>query len=348
MTRLVDLAREVCGFQAQLLSAAELALSARIAGATQEAIREELWTRRSLVRAWTVRGTIHIVAAEDLPLWAAAVGSRRYWEEDEWLARESLTRREAAAIFETVVGALSDVPLTREQVAEAVVSRLGATYRSKIASMWGDLLAPVTYMGKLCFGPMRGPNVTFVRADRWIHGWRDAEPDLAWSELLRRYLRAYGPAPLDGVARWFGIEPAKALALLEGLEDAVTTELEGRPAWDLRGEIVPRKAVTSVRLLAQYDPYVLGCRPHDSIVDPAARQLIHGYRRGRWEGATGVPVLLIDGVVSGVWERVAKGKALSLVVRPAVKLSAAHRRALADEAGRLGAFFGLPAALSIA
>ena len=78
--RLVVTVRDVCGLQAHLLSAAELALSARVAGVTQEDVRDALWVKKTLVRAWTVRGTIHVIPADDLPLWVSALGTRRYWE----------------------------------------------------------------------------------------------------------------------------------------------------------------------------------------------------------------------------------------------------------------------------
>ena len=106
-SRLVDVVRDVCGLQAQLLSAAELALSARVAGATQESVRNALWVEKTLVRVWTVRGTIHVIPAEDLSLWMAALGTRRHWESKEWLEREQLTAKEATVVFDTVLGAIA-------------------------------------------------------------------------------------------------------------------------------------------------------------------------------------------------------------------------------------------------
>ena len=107
----------MCGLQAQLLSAAELALSARVAGVTRETVEDALWIEKSLVRAWTVRGTIHVVPADDLPLWIAALGANRYWESKEWLAREGLTAKEASSLFETVIASLSAKGSTRTQTA---------------------------------------------------------------------------------------------------------------------------------------------------------------------------------------------------------------------------------------
>ena len=347
-SRLVDVVRDVCGLQAQLLSAAELAISARVAGVTQESVRDALWAKKTLVRAWTVRGTIHVIPAEDLPLWMAALGTRRYWESKEWLDREGLTTKEATAIFDTVHDVLGEKGSTRAEIADAVVTRLGSKFRPKIASMWGELLAPLMYMGKMCFGPSVGANVTFVRADLWVRSWPRLDPEEARRELVRRFLRTYGPTTVDGIARWFGMKPDVFRPLLRSLEkEAVEVTIEGRKAWTLVGDrAAPSRAASSVRLLAQYDQYVIGSHPRETITDERARTQIRSYKRGQWEGVVGVPVLVIGGIVSGVWERRERGGRIEIGVRPFIKLTMAQNREVAAEVARIGRFFGREATLT--
>ena len=345
--RLVDVVRDVCGLQAQLLSAAELALSARVAGLTQESVREALWVKKTLVRVWTVRGTIHVIPAEDLSLWMCALGTRHYWESKDWLERQGLTAREATAIFDTVHGALSEKGTTRSEIADAVVTRLGAKFRPKIGSMWGELLAPLMYMGKMCFGPTVGTNVTFVRPDRWVGKWRRVDPDEAWRELVQRFLRAYGPTTLEGSARWFGMKPAAFRTLLRSFApDVVEVSIEGRKAWMLaRDRAAPRRRAPPVRLLPQYDCYVIGSHPRDTIVAASAQARIRAHKRGQWEGAVGVPVVLVDGIVTGIWERRWRGDGVEITVNPAAKLTRAQSRGVEAEVTRIGRFFGREATL---
>src|SRR3982751_6461051 len=69
----------VLGVQAQVLSAAELSVGARVDALTHDDIQAALWKDRTLVRAWAMRGTLHLFAAQDLPLVVAArnaTGSR--------------------------------------------------------------------------------------------------------------------------------------------------------------------------------------------------------------------------------------------------------------------------------
>src|SRR3954468_314806 len=70
--RLVDVAHELGGVHAQVQPSAELQLAARVEGITRDDVRDALWRRRSLVKAWTLRGTLHLPAAQDLALWHAA------------------------------------------------------------------------------------------------------------------------------------------------------------------------------------------------------------------------------------------------------------------------------------
>src|SRR5690242_6517779 len=98
----------------------------------------------------------------------SALVTRRYWESKEWLERQGLTAKEATLVFDAVVDAVGNDDSSRAQIADAVADRLGTKFKRKIASGWGELLSPLMYMGRICIGPTTGPNVTFVRVDRWI------------------------------------------------------------------------------------------------------------------------------------------------------------------------------------
>src|SRR5262245_22778116 len=69
------------GKQAQVMSAAELALGARVDGLSPEDVQYALWQDRTLVKTWAMRGTLHVIAASDLPLYVAA---RSLYETRNW------------------------------------------------------------------------------------------------------------------------------------------------------------------------------------------------------------------------------------------------------------------------
>lgn len=348
--RLVEVARRVGGIQAQVLSAAELAIGARVAGITRQDVQAELWERRGLVKTYGPRGTLHLLPADELPLWMAALRRCMEWREPRWYAALGLGRAQADALIEGIGEALDGRLLSRQELAEAVAARVGEWAREQIIPQWGYCLAPAAFAGQLCFGPSRGSQVTYARPDQWAGYGHEPDPDEALAEVCRRYLEAYGPATLRDLARWIGVKPAEAWRLKELLPArGVEVDVGGQRAWVMAGEVTAaeERERDSLRLLPQYDCYVLGCGPRSGIVPDAARARILGYGRGRFEGATGVPVLLIDGVVAGVWERRKRGRGIELRVEAFVDLGQAQRRLLEDEVDRIGAFLGAETSLQL-
>src|SRR5262249_36021387 len=121
--RVVDVVRDVCGLQAQVLSAAELGLAARVSGITARDVRDELWVRRRLVKTYGPRGTLHILAADELPLWMAAMRARADARPQPWHEAHGLDAAQASALLEAIGEALDGRCLTREELAAEVARR---------------------------------------------------------------------------------------------------------------------------------------------------------------------------------------------------------------------------------
>jgi hypothetical protein len=344
---LVAVTRELCGVHAQLAASAELALWARVEGLRRDEVREALEQERTLVKTWAMRGTLHLLASEDLPLYVAVLGPR--WDDPggAWLRGFGVTKKQYDAILENVPRALGARPQTREQLADTIAELGGAKLREKLLSGWGALLKPSARRGDLCFGPNRGRNVTFVRPDRWLRlrGLPRLDQEEARQELVRRFLAAYGPATPDDLGRWLGLRVGLK-RMLQALEDElVEVEVAGTPAWLLAADLAALKKATaprSVLLLPAFDPYVVGFRPRALLVDEAHEPRI--FRPQAWFS----PVVLVNGRAAGIWERERRGSRLEVRVEPFAPLSAATRRAIAHEADRLGEFLDAPADLQVA
>jgi hypothetical protein len=335
----VDVVRGHGAVQAQVLSAAELAVALRVDRATVEDVRRSLYERREIVKTWSVRGTLHLVAADELPLWAAAVRGRQpYWEDRAWLAAHDLDARSARAIFAAIADALDGACLTRAELADAVSARVGRRHE-RLSSAWGELLTPPTYEGKLCFGPPRGSHVTFVRADQWIGGWRDVDPQEARREVLRRFVSAYGPADADAFRHWSGFGRDAAKVLFDEVRgELAEVEVQGKRQWLLsRDEARDGGTATSVRLVPQYDPYVIGFRPREPILPEVVKARIRSGGRGRLEGVASQSVVLVDGAVTGLWRRARRRGGVDVEVEHVLPLPRGRKRALAGAVERVRA-----------
>ena len=351
--RLVDAVRAVGGIQAQILSAAELAIGARVASITRRDVQAALWQDHTLVKTYGPRGTLHLLPADELPLWMAALREAEALGGSPWYQRAGLDASQGGAVLDAIGAALDGRCLTRKELADAVVSDVGDWAREKLLSAWGELLSPAALAGKLCFGPSAGSQVRFVRADQWVGHWEEHDPRDALVELCRRYIATYGPVTHSDVAHWFRLKPDQARGLIEPLAPALeAVDFLGRRAWMLADDaqdapVAGEPLAESLHLLPQYDCYLLGCAPRERIVPEAARPRVNTYGRGRFEGATALPVLLIAGAVAGIWERRQQGKGNDLRVEPFIALTSHQHERLEEEVARIGAFLGMPLTLSL-
>jgi hypothetical protein len=342
---------DVGGIHAQVMAAAELSLAARVDGITQQDVRDALWRDRTLVKAWTLRGTLHLHAAGELALWFAArraVAGPLAEELEEWrdpagVLHPAVESDEVKVMRAAVLEALDDRCLLREELAAEVVRRVGPKHERRLLSGFAFFLSDV------CQGPPQGNKVTFARPDQWIEGWQPVEEQEALREVCRRYLRTYGPARPAHFGEWFALKPPDARALFESLsEELQEVVVEGHAAYVLAGDTAFPKPEPVVRLLPEYDVYVMGFREREHLVPDGVKEKVAAHGRGRYEGPAGVRFLLVDGVTTGLWERKKRGRRIELWVDPVRRLTRPERTQLDAEAERIGAFLGLEPALTIA
>ena len=343
---LVEVARALCGVHAQLASSAELALWARIDGLRRDEVREALEERRTLVKTWAMRGTLHVLPADDLGLYVAVLAPR--WDNPggAWLRGQGITQEQFDTVVPAVPRALDEQPRTREELAHRIAELAGAEVRERLLSGWGALLKPSAHRGELCFGPMRGRNVTFVRPDRWLGGLDRPSQEEAERELVRRFLAAYGPATADDLARWLGVRGATPKRIFAALGDELApVDAGGRAASVLAADVEALSEAgepRTVRVLPAFDPYVVAFRPREQLVAPDHEARI--FRPQGWIS----PVVLVDGVAAGIWSHERRGPALEVRIEPFANVAPATRRGVAEEAERLGAFLGARVQLSFA
>lgn len=349
---LVDVVRGVCGVHAQVMSAAELSLGIRVTGATRAEIRAELWERRGLVKTYGPRGTVHLLAAADLPLWLPVLRAARRGNEPNTQAGAGLSAEQSAAVLDAIGEALDDRCLTRRELGEEVVRRAGPWAGDQVFPAFGELwerwrpaIGTAAGAGLLCFGPNLGNQVTYVRPE----GWLAAAPEAEWAEadalreVARRYLHAYGPATEPDFAQWLAADPTLGRRAFDSLRSELAeVDVDGHRSWALRADPIPQAAAESVALLPHFDCYLIGNHPRDRLYPGEART------RAVNRGAAGqVPVLLVDGVVAGIWERRKEGRRTAIRVEPFGRLTKSRRADLDAAAERIGAVLGTPIDLTV-
>jgi hypothetical protein len=333
---------DIAGLHAQLMSSAELTLWSRIDGLDPGAVQRALWTERTLVKTWAMRGTLHLLPAAELSIFVAAQGALKPRHHvGSWLRYYGLTREQADAMLAAIPEALDGGRLTRDELAREVGRITGiAGIEDRLRSGFGELLKPAAFHGDLCFAPSDGRSVRFARPDQWLGPQEPVAVDEGVAAVTRRYLAAYGPATRERLARWFGMtSPAQAGRWLRDLGDeAAEVRVDGEPAVMLAEDVdAARRARPAgvVRLLPAFDHYVVAApRDRDAVVpaDHAARV----FRPQAWLS----PVVCVDGRITGTWSHERKGGRLVLQVTPFERPELAVRRAVEEEAAALAAFMG--------
>jgi Winged helix DNA-binding domain len=336
--RLVEQVGVMCGAHAQVMAAAELSVGLRVAGMTRAAVREALWTDRSLVKTYGPRGTVHLLPARNLATWTGALAAVP--ASSGFPPGVRLTPEQTDEVVAAIAAALAEAELTVDELGDAVVAATGPWAGDLVMPAftgmwprWRQAVTPAARRGALCFGPNRGARVTYTSPRRLVPGFEPAEGRAALAEVVRCYLHAYGPATPQQFARWLAAPQAWAAELFGSLAGSLEqVEVDGEAAWVVAGDTAaPAEPPGGVRLLPYYDAYVVGCHPREKVFPGRAAQ------RALANGQAGpVPVLLVDGVVAGVWHQRRAGRRLALTVEPFGRLTARQRRELDEQVERTG------------
>ncbi|MER6677116.1 winged helix DNA-binding domain-containing protein [Streptomyces sp. NPDC000983] len=332
-----DLVAAMLGAHAQVLSAAELSVGVRSAGLTRADVRAALWDDRTLVKTHGPRGTVHLLPARDLPLWCAALPAVPSGA-GPFAPDVRVTEEQAAEIVTAIGEALDGAHLTIDELGEEVVARTGPWAGDRVMPAfqdlwprWRQVMHRAGQSGALAFGPNRGRKVTYTRPPHF----EPLPPSAAPAELLRRHLHAYGPSTPAYFAKWLAAPTAWATRLFTALaaEGAIEeVAFEGTPAWVVAGDTrFPSPGARGVRLLPYFDAYVIAAQPRESLFPgDAHRRALAGGQAGNF------PVLLVDGVVAGVWHQRRRGRRTTITVETLGALTARQERELEAQVERVG------------
>ncbi|MFJ3699783.1 MULTISPECIES: winged helix DNA-binding domain-containing protein [unclassified Streptomyces] len=325
------------GAHAQVLSAAELSIGLRAPGTTRTDVRTALWTDRSLVKTFGPRGTVHLLPAEELPMWTGALSAVPAGG-SPFPKDARMTPDQVEAVVAAVADALKGAELTADELSDEVIRRTGPWAGDPVMPAfrgmwprWRQVLHLAGHRGALCYAPNRGRKATYTNPATVPMPAREAT-----AALVRRYLLAYGPATPAHFARWLAAPRGWAGRLFEELAGAGAIEEvafeECGQAWVVAGDTrFPSAAPRGVRLLPYFDAFGIASQPRERLFPGAA------YARATAGGQAGnFPVLLVDGEVAGVWHQRRSGRRIAVTVEPLGPLDAARGRALEEQVERLG------------
>jgi winged helix DNA-binding protein len=332
----VDVVRNLCGVQAQVLSAAGLALRARTNGLKAQQVDRARTRDRSIVLTWAMRGTLHLVAAEDYPWLIPLVTEPHVANAHRRLKQEGVLAGQPDEAVRHIAQMLKrEGPLTRKEIAEHL-KRLGIHTAGQAIA---HLVWLAAAQGLICYGPDRDGEHCFVRVEDWLGKSRPVAREKALANLAVRYLNAHAPATPRDLVFWSGIRMVDAKRAWTLIGDRLhEVETPSGPCWTLRS--TPAQAPPGiVRLLPAFDEYLLGWKDREFAVAGEHRTKIN--RGGGWLH----PVVLADGRAVGTWRTKQTPKKLRIELEPFGPLTPAVKRGAAKEASDVAEFLGMPVEL---
>lgn len=349
----VQVAGDMGGAQAQVMSAAQMSLGTRTRGLRAADVEKALWQDRTLAKVWCMRGTVYVVPSEDFAVFVRGVAGRAD-RDARWMAN----RGRSIDVVDRIVKAMEQImdrPLTRKEVSERLGDSVGTKKRVRLGHGWGHqaevdalevdgqtmsvggILSYACLRGVALAGPPRGNESTYVRPDTWLRKWRDISVPEAEDELLRRYLQAHGPATMADFAWWTYVTAASARAIWKRREQELVAVNAGEQiGWLLRDDLATLERAKIkrplVRLLPFFDSFLLGHKEKGHLVETKHHKRV--YRPQGWLS----PVVLVDGRVAGIWKYEKKANQLSIRVEPFGTVSSEVRDRVEEEGEALGRF----------
>ena len=334
-----DVVAAVAGTHAQVLSAAEVSIALRLPGATRETVQSALWETGDLVKTFGPRGTVHLLPSADLPTWVAAlsaVSTRHPTFPDS----VRMTGEQTDQVLAAIGDAVCDTALTVDELTDAVVASVGSWAGDPVMDAfqgkwprWRQVLPLAGMRGILCFGPNRGRLTTYTSPPPVPRRTVDPVP---W--LLDRYLHAFGPSTPERFANWLTAPEPWARKVFKSA-DLEPVTVDGEAQWVTRGDTaVPDAPPRGLRLLPYFDTYAYAVGNDRARLNP-------GKAATRAKG--NFQVLLVDGVVGGLWHQKRSGRRMAVTVEPFTRLTKTRRDELDEQVTRIGTILAATPTLTI-
>jgi hypothetical protein len=334
-----QLLKKVGGAQAQELPAALLAMRARDDLSTAAEIERARLEEPTIVRTWAMRGTLHLLAAEDarwmVPMLGPdliASGMRRLtdlgWDEER-IQRGKRILRDALA---------RDGQMTRAEIIDLFTSN-GLPHQGQAPV---HLIGHAALEGWLCLGPEDGKKPTYVLFEDWIGSPQPLPREEALNRLAQNYLSVYAPASLMDFAFWSGLKMSDARSAWQSIEaDRTPAETSLGQLWMLKTQLAWIDDFAGqapvVRLLPRFDDTILGYATRDLAIDPASSiRILPG-------GGMILQSLNVNGRILGAWKTQPRRGRIEIVIDPFETLPDALLPELEKEIARIGRFLGVEA-----
>ena len=334
-----SVARRFLAVQAQAFAQARWALAARSASATRNEV-DALFDDGALVRTWTMRGTLHVVPAEDARLMLGVSAEKQRHLAAPVMRRDGLDADVVSTAFRSLERALADRGSLERADAMDAMTNAGL---NTAGGRGYHLIREAALAGIVVWGPVRHTQQALVAADDWLPSVPAISREEALASILVRYLQRRSPATLRDFAWWLGITLTEARRARSDAGTALVPSAAGgefleaaQPGTGTNVRSSPA-ASQAVALLPAYDEYLLGYRDRRPVLEERSLERVLSGTNGVFQ-----PVIVLGGEVVGTWRAETPAEGVRIALSPFRPLPPGVAQAVRREARRYAAYLGTP------
>lgn len=293
-----DLIQHMVAIQAQDYLAALWAIGLRLSGQVSEDDIELSISKRELIRTWPMRGTLHIISAEDAK-WMLKLLTPRVIKSSAGRHKElELNENQFSKSRKLIEKVLqNEVQLTRNELYR-ILEENGISTKGQRGY---HILWFLAQNAIICFGPRHGKQHTFVLFDEWIPKHRILHGDEALAELALRYIKSRGPVTEYDFAWWTGLKVSTARKAFHLVEEHFEKEEINNQTYQFPDfPNTNRDKLIDIHLLPSFDEMICGYKDRSAILASEYEKSVI-LRNGIIKS-----MIIKEGNVVGTWKRTLK------------------------------------------
>jgi hypothetical protein len=320
LTTAPEVVNKLAAMQAQEYAMSKWAIGLRLPGSRDKDI-ETAFNRGEILRTHLLRPTWHFVTPENIR-WMLQLTAPRVHAINAFMYRKTelddkIFKRCHKIISKALEG---NRHLTRESLNTELERHkiISDGVRSSCIMMHAEL------EGLICSGPRQGKQFTYALLEERVPAAKRLARTEALLKLTDLYFRSRGPATLQDYVTWSGLTVKDTKAGIADLSPEFSHgHIEGKDYIFIPREIPDMKKLQTTFLMPDYDEYGMGYKDRTAIFNAEKHKRAISRNNPIFNR-----MIIINGRIEGTWQRLIKGKTLSVHTVPFEPLGKAAQRSL--------------------